>query len=125
MTETAQTKLSSEASLKVNPAARMNGEADLVRVVADDLHRDAGCIGDALAGHRRCRRRRARRTGRRGGDPVAREHNDANVLALGARMIGPEVARDCLLAFLETGFAGGRHAHRVAKLSAPMSERAL
>jgi len=49
---------------------------------------------------------------------LAREHNDANVLALGARLIGPEVARDCLLTFLRTAFAGGRHARRVAKLSA-------
>ena len=49
---------------------------------------------------------------------LAREHNDANVLALGARLIGLEVARDCLLTFLDTAFAGGRHARRVAKLSA-------
>lgn len=47
----------------------------------------------------------------------AREHNDANVLALGARLIGLEVARDCLRTFLDTPFAGGRHARRVAKLS--------
>ena len=37
---------------------------------------------------------------------------------LGARLIGPEVARDCLRVFLETPFEGGRHAPRVAKLSA-------
>jgi ribose 5-phosphate isomerase B len=48
---------------------------------------------------------------------LAREHNDANVLSLGARLIGPEVARDCLLTFLATPFAGGRHARRVAKMS--------
>jgi ribose 5-phosphate isomerase B len=48
---------------------------------------------------------------------LAREHNDANVLALGARLIGLEVARDCLLTFLNTPFAGGRHARRVAKMS--------
>jgi ribose 5-phosphate isomerase B len=48
---------------------------------------------------------------------LAREHNDANVLALGARLVGSEVARDCLLTFLATAFAGGRHARRVAKLS--------
>jgi ribose 5-phosphate isomerase B len=48
---------------------------------------------------------------------LAREHNDANVLALGARLIGPNVARDCLLTFLATPFAGGRHARRVAKMS--------
>jgi ribose 5-phosphate isomerase B len=47
---------------------------------------------------------------------LAREHNDANVLALGARLVGPQVARDCLFAFIETPFAGGRHARRVAKL---------
>jgi ribose 5-phosphate isomerase B len=47
---------------------------------------------------------------------LAREHNDANVLALGARLIGVEVAKDCLRTFLTTDFAGGRHARRVAKL---------
>lgn len=48
---------------------------------------------------------------------LARRHNDANVLALGARLIGEEVAKDCLRAFLETKFEGGRHARRVAKMS--------
>lgn len=47
---------------------------------------------------------------------LAREHNDANVLALGARLVGAEVAKDCLKTFFTTGFAGGRHARRVAKL---------
>jgi ribose 5-phosphate isomerase B len=53
---------------------------------------------------------------------LAREHNDANVLALGARLIGSEVAHDCLLTFLNTSFAGGRHARRVAKMSASVSQ---
>jgi ribose 5-phosphate isomerase B len=48
---------------------------------------------------------------------LARAHNDANVLALGARIVGIEVAKDCLKAFLTTAFAGGRHAGRVAKLA--------
>jgi ribose 5-phosphate isomerase B len=48
---------------------------------------------------------------------VTRADNDANVLCLGARLIGEEVAKDCLRVFLETAFAGGRHARRVAKLS--------
>jgi ribose 5-phosphate isomerase B len=49
---------------------------------------------------------------------LAREHNDANVLALGARIIGREVAIDCLRTFLSTPFEGGvRHMRRVAKLS--------
>ncbi|WP_029006709.1 ribose 5-phosphate isomerase B [Azospirillum halopraeferens] len=48
---------------------------------------------------------------------LAREHNDANVLALGARVIGPEIAKDCLTAFLTTAFEGGeRHSRRVGKL---------
>jgi ribose 5-phosphate isomerase B len=48
---------------------------------------------------------------------LARQHNDANVIALGARLVGSEVAKDCLRIFLETPFEGGRHAPRVAKLS--------
>jgi ribose 5-phosphate isomerase B len=48
---------------------------------------------------------------------LTRQHNDANVLALGARLIGPETARECLRVFLATGFDGGRHAARVAKIS--------
>jgi ribose 5-phosphate isomerase B len=47
---------------------------------------------------------------------LTREHNDANVLALGARLLGVEVAKDCLRTFLSTDFAGGRHVGRVAKL---------
>ena len=50
---------------------------------------------------------------------LAREHNDANVIALGARLVGLEMAKACITAFLETGFAGGRHGPRVAKLGAP------
>jgi ribose 5-phosphate isomerase B len=47
---------------------------------------------------------------------VAREHNDANVLALGARMIGASMAEACLDAFLTTPFGSGRHEKRVAML---------
>jgi ribose 5-phosphate isomerase B len=47
-----------------------------------------------------------------------REHNDANVICFGGRTIEAEVARDCLDIFLETQFAGGRHASRVSKLAA-------
>lgn len=48
---------------------------------------------------------------------LSRAHNDANVLALGARLIGVEVAKDCLRVFMNTPFEGGRHAGRVAKLA--------
>ncbi len=47
---------------------------------------------------------------------LARQHNDANVLALGSRIIGVDVARDCIAEFLSTAFEGGRHAARVAKI---------
>ncbi len=54
-------------------------------------------------------------------DPIsaalAREHNDANVLALGARLIGTDMAKACVSAFLGTDFAGGRHQRRVDQLS--------
>lgn len=50
---------------------------------------------------------------------LAREHNDANVIAFGARLIGPDTAKDALAMFLATPFAGDRHAGRVAKLSQP------
>ena len=48
---------------------------------------------------------------------LAREHNDANVLALGARLIGSDMAKACVAAFLETDFAAGRHQRRVDQLS--------
>lgn len=47
---------------------------------------------------------------------LARQHNDANVLALGARIIDENTAYVCVEAFLETAFEGGRHAGRVEKL---------
>jgi ribose 5-phosphate isomerase B len=50
---------------------------------------------------------------------LAREHNDANVIAMGARLTGIDMARACLSAFLDGTFAGGRHQGRVAKLSHP------
>ena len=57
------------------------------------------------------------------GDPLsaalAREHNDANCIAMGARLIGVDMAKACIEAFLDTAFAGGRHQRRVDKLSQP------
>jgi ribose 5-phosphate isomerase B len=48
---------------------------------------------------------------------AARAHNDANVIALGARVIGAGVAEACVRAFRDTAFEGGRHARRVGKLN--------
>jgi ribose 5-phosphate isomerase B len=54
-------------------------------------------------------------------DPVTarlgREHNDANVLAMGARIVGIEIARGCVREFLAAEFQGGRHAARVGKIA--------
>ena len=48
---------------------------------------------------------------------LARSHNDANAIALGARLIGPDMAKACVTAFLSTEFEGGRHQRRVDMLS--------
>ena len=50
---------------------------------------------------------------------LSREHNDANVIAMGARLIGEDMAKACLMSFLVGEFGGGRHGPRVQKLSHP------
>ena len=50
---------------------------------------------------------------------LAREHNDANVLAMGARLIGVEMAKTCIDVFLAAPYGAGRHQRRVEKLSNP------
>ena len=55
---------------------------------------------------------------------LAREHNDANCIAMGARLTGIDMAKACLDAFLNTEFGGGRHGPRVDKLSNPSFEGA-
>ena len=50
---------------------------------------------------------------------LAREHNDANVIAMGARLTGSDMAKACIDAFLSTEFGGDRHIRRVQKLSNP------
>ena len=53
---------------------------------------------------------------------LARQHNDCNAIAIGARLIGPEMAKACVTAFLSSEFLGGRHQRRVDQLANP-SER--
>jgi ribose 5-phosphate isomerase B len=78
-------------------------------------------IGIAIAVNREPRCRCARVD-----DPLsaqlAREHNDANVLALGGRLIGNDMAKACVAAFLDTDFAGGRHQRRVDQLSQELQD---
>lgn len=47
---------------------------------------------------------------------LAREHNDANVLTMGARFVAQPLAEEILLTFLSTDFAGGRHQRRIEKI---------
>lgn len=54
---------------------------------------------------------------------LGREHNDANMMAMGARIVGAQVAIGCIEAFLAAEFEGGRHAARVEKISALEGER--
>jgi ribose 5-phosphate isomerase B len=53
---------------------------------------------------------------------LARRHNDANAIALGARLIGAEMAQACVQAFLDGSFEGGRHQRRVDQLADPQSQ---
>jgi len=50
---------------------------------------------------------------------LARQHNDANVVAIGARLTGIDAAKDIVAEFLSTDFEGGRHQRRVDKLTNP------
>lgn len=50
---------------------------------------------------------------------MARRHNDANVLCLGARITGPELALAIVAAFLESNFEGGRHQRRLDEINLP------
>ena len=54
---------------------------------------------------------------------LAREHNDANVIAMGARLVGGEMAKACVDVFLDTAFGGDRHQRRVDKLTHPRFEK--
>jgi len=47
---------------------------------------------------------------------LAREHNNANILCIGSRIVGADQAKSCLAAFLSAHFVGGRHSQRVAKM---------
>ena len=53
---------------------------------------------------------------------LARQHNDANTIALGARLIGIEMAKACVTAFLTSDFLGGRHQRRVDQLANPSEQ---
>ena len=99
---------------------------DFARAACDKLLADPGALGllvcgsgtgISIAANKVAGIRAVRAT-----DPwsarMAREHNDANVVCFGERLIGYEVAREALDAFVDATFAGGRHQPRVAKIDA-------
>jgi ribose 5-phosphate isomerase B len=53
----------------------------------------------------------------------SREHNDANILIIGGRIVGKELAREIVKVWLETPFAGGRHKRRLEKIEALEEEK--
>jgi ribose 5-phosphate isomerase B len=55
---------------------------------------------------------------------LAREHNDANVLSMGARILAPALAEEITRLFLETAFGGGRHARRIKEIATIEAEEA-
>lgn len=55
---------------------------------------------------------------------LTKEHNDANVICIGERLVGPQVAKDCVGAWLGAEFEGGRHTGRVAKIDGLGGEQA-
>jgi ribose 5-phosphate isomerase B len=91
-----------------------------LRPVARVTRRNGAAVGDrhASAVNRHPPPPRRRSFGAAFGPP-RREHNDANVIAMGARLIGIAMAKECLDAFLNTEFGGDRHRRRVEKLSNP------
>ena len=54
--------------------------------------------------------------------PLARKHNDCNAIAIGARLVGLEMAKACVTAFLSSDFLGGRHQRRVDQLANPSEQ---
>jgi ribose 5-phosphate isomerase B len=99
---------------------------DLAEAVANALVRgdawrgvviDSAGIGSSIAANK-VPGARAALCYDRGTARNSREHNDANILSLGARLIPADVAREVLAVWLETPFAGGRHERRVDKIRA-------
>jgi ribose 5-phosphate isomerase B len=86
-----------------------NGEADFAVVIC------GSGIGISIAANRNPRVRAALCHNVYTAE-MARKHNDANILALGARVVDEAVAKECLKVFLSTSFEGGRHEARVKKL---------
>ena len=99
---------------------------DYAQKVADALTKDRNAMGVLICGTgqamamtaNRYRHVRAALCSEPVTARLTREHNDANILVLGADMIGVAMAQDCLKVFLQTSFLGGRYAERRDKLTA-------
>lgn len=99
---------------------------DYAMKLAAEMKRDAGAFGVLICGTgqvmamtaNRYQHLRAALCTNTTMAHLAREHNDANVLAMGASIVGDDVALDCLNVFLNTAHLGGRYAERVQMLTA-------
>lgn len=99
---------------------------DFAKRMATDMGGKDGCLGVLVCGTgqamamtaNRYRNLRAALCANATVARLAREHNDANILVLGADITGPAVAVDCLETFLKTAFLGGRYAERRDRLTA-------
>jgi ribose 5-phosphate isomerase B len=100
--------------LFIRPAAQAvsNGQADRAIVLGGSGNGEA-IVANRLPGVR-CTLCWSHETARLG-----REHNDSNCLSLGERMLTPELAEEIVKIWLETPFAGGRHARRIAEIDNP------
>ncbi|WP_265570469.1 ribose 5-phosphate isomerase B [Sphingomicrobium nitratireducens] len=98
---------------------------DYGKALADHVAENAGTMGIAICGSgigisiavNRNPACRCARVDEPLSAALARQHNDANVIALGERLVGVDMAKACVTAFLTTEFEGGRHQRRVDKLS--------
>jgi ribose 5-phosphate isomerase B len=97
-------------------AARVAAEVSAGRAERGILFCGSG-IGMAMAANKFAGVRAAPVLDERSAE-LSREHNDANVLALGERFTPPDLARRLVALFLDTPFGGGRHARRVDKINA-------
>jgi ribose 5-phosphate isomerase B len=93
----------------------------LAEAIASGVARGVAICGSGSASRSRstATRRRGRRSFGAAVRPLAREHNDANVIAMGARLIGSRWRKPASISFLTTGYGGERHQRRVEKLSNP------
>lgn len=95
------------------------GKAVAKSVVSQEAERGIVCCGSGIGisiAANKVKGARCAQVWEPYGAEMCRRHNNANMISLGGRMVGPDMAKECVRAFLETEFEGGRHEKRVAML---------